>query len=170
MEISMTVLAPDRSPALRLFRHTNPAAALGMAVSHLMTKPAFARLPFGSWTRVLVGQINRGHYYLVLDARGRTVGFMGWAVTDKTTADAWLGGWDDPDGVAHGDCVIINAWSADRAGVNAVLLAAGRQVAAGHRLLYFKRHYPDGTSRNGRLTVPAAMQHGSADVQARKTA
>jgi hypothetical protein len=36
-------------------------------VAHLMLKPAFARLRFGDWSWVLVGQINRGHYYLVID-------------------------------------------------------------------------------------------------------
>ena len=43
--------------------------ALGLAVSHLMTKPAFANLRFGDWSRVLVGQINRKHYAFVVDDR-----------------------------------------------------------------------------------------------------
>jgi hypothetical protein len=49
------------APRLRLFRPAHPAIALGLAVSHLMTKPAFAHEEFGSWSRVLVGQVNRGH-------------------------------------------------------------------------------------------------------------
>ena len=43
---------------LRLFRPESPYVALGLAVSHLMTKPAFANLRFGDWSRVLVGQIG----------------------------------------------------------------------------------------------------------------
>jgi hypothetical protein len=41
-------------PNLRLFRPESPYVALGLAVSHLMTKPAFANLRFGDWSRVLV--------------------------------------------------------------------------------------------------------------------
>ena len=33
-----------------------------------MTKPAFARQRFGDWSRILVGQINRKHYYLAVDS------------------------------------------------------------------------------------------------------
>jgi hypothetical protein len=36
----------------------DPARALGVAASYLMSKPAFARLPFGHWARVLIGHIN----------------------------------------------------------------------------------------------------------------
>jgi hypothetical protein len=59
--------AQQGRPALRLFRPESPTVALGLAVSHLMTKPAFAQLKFGDWSRVLVGQINRKHYRFVLD-------------------------------------------------------------------------------------------------------
>jgi hypothetical protein len=32
-----------------------------------MTKQAFATLRFGDWSRILVGQINRKHYYFAVD-------------------------------------------------------------------------------------------------------
>jgi hemolysin-activating ACP:hemolysin acyltransferase len=152
----MSNLTEPQAAALRLFRHTNPAAALGMAVSHLMTKPAFATLPFGLWSKVLVGQINRGTYALVLNSAGRTVGFLGWAITNETAAEAWLAG-----STAHGqeltdgDCIIVNAWSADTPEVNHLLLTA---AGAGYRRIYFKRHYADGRMRNTRLTMPAVTQ------------
>jgi hypothetical protein len=44
-----------------------------------MTKQAFATLRFGDWSRILVGQINRKHYYFAVDtvlrqfSRGRHV-------------------------------------------------------------------------------------------------
>lgn len=66
----------------------HPARALGLAVNYLITKPAFAKLPFGLWSRILVGQINRGHYLLALD-RNKLVGFLGWALTK---GDIWLAG------------------------------------------------------------------------------
>jgi hemolysin-activating ACP:hemolysin acyltransferase len=157
--MSMIALQNDPSPALRLFQHPNPAAALGLAVGHLMTKPAFARLSFGSWSRVLVGQINRKHYHLALDPAGRTVGFLGWAISDETTAEAWLAGVDTPAGAESGDCLIINAWSAETHAANHLLLDAARQAGAGHRLIFFRRHYPDGTTRLGKLATPDFM-HG----------
>jgi hypothetical protein len=46
---------------LEVFRPQNPYIALGLAVNHLMTKPAFANLRFGDWSRILTGQINRKH-------------------------------------------------------------------------------------------------------------
>jgi hemolysin-activating ACP:hemolysin acyltransferase len=169
--MSIMSLHPAESPALRLFQHPDPAAALGLAVSHLMTKPAFARLPFGAWSKVLVGQINRKTYYLVLDATGRTTGFLGWAITHETPAEAWLAGSaDHGHETGDGDCVIVNAWSAETAQVNQLLLKALQHRAAGMRLVYFRRHYPDGRTRNSRMTVPALVPIGPAAQTQRKIA
>jgi hemolysin-activating ACP:hemolysin acyltransferase len=156
--MSIIALHQDDHSALRLFQHPNPAAALGLAVSHLMTKPAFARLPFGTWSRVLVGQINRRHYQLALDPAGNTIGFLGWAISDENAAEAWLAGVETPSDSGSGDCVIINAWSAETAAANRLLLEAARIVAARHRLIYFKRHYPDGSIRTGKLSTPDFVQ------------
>ncbi len=156
--MSVTALNSTPDTTLRLFQHSNPAAALGLAVSHLMGKPAFARLPFGSWSRVLVGQINRKHYQLVLDHAGRTVGFLGWAITDEPAAEAWLALSDIPTSHANGDCFTINVWSAETAAANHLLLTASRQAGAGYRLIYFKRHYPDGSTRMGKLVTPDVMR------------
>ena len=71
--------------ALRLVRPDNPAAALGRAVSYLMTKPAFAKLAFGDWSRILVGQINRKHFCFAVDGAGQVQGFMGWALASEET-------------------------------------------------------------------------------------
>ena len=62
-------------PALRLYQPGEPTIALGLAVSHLMTRAAFARLRFGEWSRILVGQINRRHYRFVLDDKDRSSDF-----------------------------------------------------------------------------------------------
>ena len=134
------------SPAqarLRRFRPANPALALGLAVSHLMGKPAFARLGFGAWSRVLVGQINRGHYQFVLDERDRVVGFFGWALTSEASADAWLAGRGFADAEARdGDCLVINAWSADTPAANRVVLDLAREVMHGRRLMLFSPRLP----------------------------
>ena len=48
-EMTAAPIAPREK--LRVFRAKDPYIALGLAVSHLMTKPAFANLRFGDWSR-----------------------------------------------------------------------------------------------------------------------
>ena len=96
---------------LKVFRPENPYIALGLAVNHLMTKPAFANLRFGDWSRILTGQINRKHYYFAVDSKNQSQGFMGWAVTSKEKAEAWVegrGGLSFEDSL-EGNCLILNA-------------------------------------------------------------
>jgi hemolysin-activating ACP:hemolysin acyltransferase len=145
---------PSRA-SFTLFRPDNPLIALGLAVNYLMTKPAFAQLKFGGWSRILTGQVNRGHYYFVLDDRKQVQGFLGWALANKDKAEAWV---QDRAGVSFddardGDCIIFNAWAASAPGVNRVLLDAARQAMQGREMVYFKRYYKDGTTRPARLKV-----------------
>src|SRR5918999_6181350 len=112
--------ASEQVPELRLFRPDSPYVALGLAVNHLMTKPAFANLRFGEWSRILVGQINRKHYYFVVDGSNQIQGFIGWAVTTRAKAEAWVEG---RAGLSYqdsreGDCIVFNAWAADDGQVN----------------------------------------------------
>ena len=79
-EISAAPVAPSH---LKVLRPQNPYVALGLAANHLMTKPAFANLRFGDWSRVLVGQINRKHYCFAVDSTNQIQGFIGWALTSK---------------------------------------------------------------------------------------
>ena len=146
--------APMR-PELRVFRPDNPYVALGLAVSHLMTKPAFAALRFGSWSQILVGQINRKHYYFVVDANNQVQGFLGWAITSKNKAEAWVegrGGLGDEDSF-DGPSIIFNAWAASNGKVNRFLLQVARKIVVGKDTVYFKRHYKDGPTRRIRLRV-----------------
>lgn len=142
-------------PELRLFRPASAAAALGLAVSHLMTKPAFANLKFGDWSRILTGQINRGHYCFVVDAANQVQGFMGWALATEEKAEGWVEGrrplsFEDS---RAGDCMVINAWSANTNAVTRFLLGEARRIARDKRTVYFKRHYKDGTTRPARVAA-----------------
>ena len=125
---------------------SNAYVALGLAVSHLMTKPAFAKLRFGDWSRILTGQINRKHYCFAIDGNNQVQGFLGWALTSKDKAEAWVEGrgavsfGDSQDG----DCVILNAWAASTPEANRFLLAQARRIIDGKDTVYFKRHYKDG--------------------------
>jgi len=150
-----TTPAAAAHPELRVFRPDNPYVALGLAVNHLMTKPAFANCKFGDWSRILVGQINRRHFWFVVDANNQIVGFMGWAVTTRDKAEAWVEGraglsYDD---AKDGDCVVFNAWAANNLKINRFLLEEGRKVIQGKDMVYFKRHYNDGSTRPSRLRV-----------------
>ncbi len=141
--------------ALRLFRPESPVIALGLAVNHLMSRPAFAQLRFGDWSRILVGQINRKHYRFVLDANDQVVGFLGWALTSREFAEAWVEnriGFSDAD-ARDGNSVVFNAWSAATPNVNPFLLEAARQAVQGRDMIYFKRFYKDGTVRPVRIRV-----------------
>jgi hemolysin-activating ACP:hemolysin acyltransferase len=140
---------------LKVFQPPNAYVALGLAVSHLMTKPAFAQLRFGDWSRVLTGQINRKHYCFAVDGNNQVQGFMGWALTTKEKAEAWVEG---RGGLAFedsrdGDCVIFNAWSASTPEANRFLVAQARRIIDGKDTVYFKRHYRDGSTRPARLRV-----------------
>lgn len=141
--------------ALRLFRPNSPLVALGLAVNYLMTKPAFAQLRFGDWSRILVGQINRGHYCFVIDGKNRTHGFAGWALTTKEKAEAWVegrSGLSYEDGKA-GDCLIFNAWMANNLKVHRFMVDEARKICKDKETLYFKRYYSDGSTRPVRLNV-----------------
>jgi tetratricopeptide (TPR) repeat protein len=133
----------------------NPAISLGLAVEYLRKKPAFARLPFGEWSQVLVGQINRGHFCFVVDKQRQIRGFFGWALTSERLAEQWVegrSGLRDED-CRGGDCVIFNAWAAESYRAHRFMVDTGRKVIEGKHTLYFKRHYPDGQTRPVRLAA-----------------
>jgi hemolysin-activating ACP:hemolysin acyltransferase len=148
-------LSESAPPPFRLFRPEKPAMALGLAVNHLMTKPAFANLRFGDWSRILAGQINRGHYCFAIGAGNRIVGFAGWALTTRDKAEVWVegrGGLSFEDSRA-GECLVFNAWSADDFKVHRFMVDEARKLVRDKETLYFKRYYPDGTTRPVRLNV-----------------
>jgi tetratricopeptide (TPR) repeat protein len=133
----------------------NPVISLGLAVEYLRKKPAFARLPFGEWSQVLVGQINRGHFCFVINEQRQIRGFFGWALTSERLAEEWVenrSGLRDED-CRGGDCVIFNAWAAESFRAHRFMVDTGRKVIEGKRTLYFKRHYRDGRTRPVRLAA-----------------
>jgi tetratricopeptide (TPR) repeat protein len=59
---------------LSAWKAKSRAASLGLAVEFLIKKPVFAKLKFGEWSQVLIGQIKRGHYFFVVDQHRRIHG------------------------------------------------------------------------------------------------
>jgi hemolysin-activating ACP:hemolysin acyltransferase len=147
--------SPDAMSAMpKPVRLKDPAAALGQAVAYLMTKRAFALQPFGVWAKVLVGQINRGHYFLMHDGQ-RMVGFAGWARVKEKTAEDWLADRSDFSFAQsnEGDCLVINAWAADSTAIHRLMVDHFRILGGGQKRLYFKRFYENGTVKRSRLPV-----------------
>lgn len=150
---------PDPAP-LKRAQFRDGYAALGRAVTYLMTKPAFAAAPFGHWARTLTGQVNRGHYFFVLQGEADAiVGFLGWAFVPEETALNWVqnrGAVSFSDSVA-GDCVVINAWAADSGAANRFILQELRKIGAAKKRVFAKRYYPDGRARGVELEVNGAV-------------
>jgi hemolysin-activating ACP:hemolysin acyltransferase len=142
--------------SLAAWRPTDRSVALGLAVEYLAQKPAFAALPLGEWTQVLLHQIARQHYLFVIDPERRIHGFLGWTLSERDYAEAWAAG---RAGLYHegaeGDCVIVNAWAADDPATQTYLRRAANALFAGYAAVYFKRHYSDGRERPMRLVIPA---------------
>lgn len=155
------VIQPSASARLRLFRPKDPYVALGLTVTHLMVKPAFAKLRFGDWSRILVGQINRGHYCFAIDEKNQIQGFLGWAFTTRDKAEAWVTGRSELsfEDSRQGDCVIINALTVSSSEVGRLMRDAVRSMGPG-RLVFFKRHYEDGTVRATRVRIRPAQTSG----------
>ena len=139
---------------LQAAKPANKHTALGYAVSYLMTKPAFATQPFGVWSRVLVGQLNRGHY-LFVHRGAKVAGFAGWAITNRQRAEDWLANRGDIpfEESTSGDCFVFNAWAADDFRAHRFLLDTMRPVFASCDDIYYKRQYKDGRVRPVRLSV-----------------
>ncbi len=98
---------------LQAVRLSSGQLALAVMVQLSVQAPAFAQVRFGAWARVLMGQVNRGTYLLLLD-RGQPVGFAGWFPASMADAEAWLQHDKDVKAAAAGtgDVAVMNAFMA----------------------------------------------------------
>ncbi len=141
------------APKLAIWKPGNPALALGVAVEFLRRQAIFATLPFGDWSEILIGQVNRGHFYFAVDAQRRVHGMFGWALASQAVAEEWVEGRRQlrNDECLEGDCVIINVLAANSPDANRALAEEGIKVLEGKRLFYAKRYYPNGRTRAVRM-------------------
>jgi hemolysin-activating ACP:hemolysin acyltransferase len=156
---------------LMAWKPEGPAVSLGLAVEYLMKKPAFAKLPFGEWSQVLIGQINRGHFFFAVDERRRVRGMFGWALTSEAIAEEWVTGRRElrSEDCSDGDCVIINVLAADSPEADRVLAEEGIRVLAGKRLFFAKRYYPNGRTRPVRMPGDDMGRYFAAIASLRKS-
>lgn len=147
-------------PPFRLANITDPNAAIGAAARLMMNHRAFAERGFGEWMQVLDGQARRGHQVFVLDAADRLVGFFGYAISPDAIAAEWAEGRYSPNDAEcrAGDSLIFNAWIAEDRAVLDFMWNAFRRLARGKTAAYFKRFYPNGKTRPGRLKITAAVE------------
>jgi hemolysin-activating ACP:hemolysin acyltransferase len=137
---------PAGQNRLQLRQFDNQATALGTAVGYLMTRPAFARLAFGTWTHVLLGQVSRRHYVFAYDV-DNVVGYAGWALADDV--EAWLNGDGGalPDDGRTGDSLVVSAWAVTSPEAHRLLVEHLGRAAAGKNIVYGKRIYRDRHAR-----------------------
>ena len=138
----------DRRPVFQAARLKTPDAALAVMVQLSMRAPAFAEQRFGTWARVLIGQVNRGHYVILLQD-SQPVGFGGWFPARRRDAEAWLQREVDIPVAAESeaDCAVINGFMAPSPEATRFLRDAmldhGRKLGT----LYGKRVLKDGSRR-----------------------
>ena len=157
-----------RAPAYRVVRMRDPRVALARAVELCARHEAFAERSFGHWTRVLIGQVNRGQYRFVVPCgpagpEAPIAGFAGWFRATEADAERWLAGasiGNDP----AGRCIVLNALAAEAPGALSALLGEARALEAAPYTLYAKRAYPGGRTRPVRLSIPA--RDGAAPIAA----
>lgn len=139
---------------LQTFRLRSPQIALAMLVQLSAHAPAFATQRFGIWTKVLIGQVNRGDY-LILGRGGQTVGFAGWFAARRSDAEAWLEHEVDipvapPD---EADCAVMNAFMAPSPQASRYLREAFLSQIPTLTTIYAKR-IKDGKRRLARVPNP----------------
>lgn len=155
----MSAASPTDTPPVSSYRATrdrNPFAACGRTVSYLMNVPNFARLPFGQLTKLIVGQINRGHYFFVVDPASAICGYCGWTQATHEEAETWLEKNVEVSGehAKDGPVSVINIWQASSSGANAIIIGALRTMLhPATELVVARRFYPDGTIRPVRLPI-----------------
>jgi hemolysin-activating ACP:hemolysin acyltransferase len=121
--------------------------ALGIAVELLFRRPPFLNFKFGKVVSMLRGQILRGHY-LIAYRGARPVGYSGWAECTQEIADRWLrdGYMPTYQECSGGECAMLITVVSTEVATTVALIRAMRQRYPNRRV-YFKREYPDGTTR-----------------------
>ena len=128
--------------------NSNGYAALGKAVELQSQHPAFGNRPFGEWSKILMGQINRGHFAFIA-CEDKITGFIGWLRTDRASGEAWLREnkhVKDPN-VPMGEAVVVNAIQAEDRGALRLIRAKATELEKPPFTIYAKRFYKDGTIR-----------------------
>lgn len=145
-----------------LVRTKDGYSAAGRAMTLLMLNDAFEGLKLGEIGRLIVGQVNRNHYYFIR-RNGVPTGFIGWAYCSEAAAIAWAER-NDPRGIGDGktgDSVILNSWLADGKDMNSYLLGRLREEWTDKKKLFARRRYTNGKSRALILNIDRDIKTGS---------
>lgn len=148
-------MASERAEgAITVGQAQDPYRGLGIAIEYLMAAPAFARQPFGVWSRILVGQINRKHYAIARRG-GHTVGFAGYGRCAPGIAERWLTQQVEPTSkeCSAGPVLLLNAWMSDNDAVARKMRAWLHAANSDATMLVGKRFYADGRVRPVRLNL-----------------
>lgn len=169
MDSAPVAAAPATAATYHVVRPKDRPAALGLAVSYLMNLKAFADLRFGVWSKVLVGQVGRGHYVIIGDGN-KIVAFAGWAFASREKAEGWLVRNEDISFAESrtGEVGLINCVAITDHGAHRFLLGELRKALGHCDYLVFKRFYPDGRVRPVRLNVNEFVERHVARLVAKE--
>ena len=146
-QMASTAPSSEEAP-YRFVRIADPNTAVGTAARLMFALPAYAELTLRDWVGVIDGQVAREHYGFVVDAAGKVLGFMGWALATRGRADAWADGAAlSSDECRAGEVLIFNAWVETEPAVHGFMVDRIPELAAGKAAIYFRRLYADGQDR-----------------------
>ncbi|MFB2552315.1 hypothetical protein [Ensifer soli] len=121
-------------------RLRDPFTALGVALHFLGQRAPFSTFKAADLVSTVDGQIRREHYLMALDGQ-KVAGYIGWALFDNETADRLTATGEQPSNdlaakfAKGGDAVWLLTVAATRTDALRKLLAAGRSLYPGKRIL-----------------------------------
>ncbi len=117
----------------------NPWVALGLAAHYTARTATFGRFKADELIRTLWLQISRGHYLLALDTGAepaRVVGYFGWALYDRATAERFArSGVPPSEEAANGEVLWILTAAAEERSAFFALMKATRALYPDHRVM-----------------------------------
>jgi hypothetical protein len=127
-----------------------------MTADFLMTKPAFANLPFGQWSEVLAGQIKRNHYLFAVDGANRAqCPGLGVGVPGQDRGVDRRSRWPGLRRLPRRQLRRFQYLDANRNTVHRFPLDQARKIMRGRTMVNGKRHDGDGVLRPVRPSVNA---------------
>jgi hemolysin-activating ACP:hemolysin acyltransferase len=142
----------DHAVTLTVGRFHEPFQALGRIVHFLRDAQPFASYQFGAFVATVAGQVERGHYLVVLHDE-QVVGYLGYALCDERIAQAWLEGRYVPtlEECRRGDVLVAMTMHTASREVFSFLIREGRTLLPKVKTV-FRRHYgQDKPERLGRI-------------------
>ena len=121
---------------------------------YISSEDCFDHVPFSTWSRMLLGVIERGHYFFAVQD-GKVTGFLGWSLADDDLANTWLTNDFELDhqNCLEGESIILNVWQSTSDQVTKFMLhhLSKIEYPQGKKTVYAKRFDENGHIRPVKL-------------------